>query len=109
MAMTSTELLEEGMELEAPVKNNQGQVLFGMGHKLKAKHIDMMLAWGITEADVKVEQDSESARRYKEAIEREEQQLLPRFKRCDPKDAMVKEILRYVAEYRVEIRMKATK
>jgi hypothetical protein len=107
MAMTSTELLEEGMELEAPIKNHQGQVLFGVGHKLKAKHIDMLLAWGITEADVKVEEDSEAARRHKEAIEREEAALLPRFKRCDPDDAIVKEVIRYVAEYQVETRMKA--
>lgn len=106
MAMTSTELLEEGMELQSPVKNHQGQVLFGMGHQLKGKHIDMLMAWGITEVDVKVEEGSESARRYQEALERAEQKLLPRFKRCNPEDAVVKEMLRYVAELQVEAEMK---
>jgi hypothetical protein len=53
--------------------------LFGVGHILKAKHIDMMMAWGITEADVKVPEDSESIRRYNEAIQREEQALFPSF------------------------------
>jgi hypothetical protein len=108
MAITSTELLEEGMELQAAVKNQQGQVLFGVGHVLKEKHIDMMMAWGITEADVKVPEDSESIRRYNEAIQREEQALIPKFQRCNLQDPVVRDIIRYVAEDKVESRMKAT-
>jgi hypothetical protein len=102
MAIISTELLEEDMELLSPVKTQQGQVLFGIGHKLKTKHIDMMLAWGITEADIKVREDSESAKRYQESIQREEKSLMPRFQRCDMADPVVRDVLRFVAELRVE-------
>ena len=107
MAITSTDLLQEGMVLDAPVKNAQGQVLFGIGHSLKAKHIDMMMAWGITEADVRVEEDSESAKRLEEAIRKEIERITPNFKRCDMQNDTVKETIRCVAEYRVEQKMKA--
>ena len=52
MPILSTDMLKEGMTLDAPVKNTQGQVLFGSGHILKEKHITMMMAWGIPEASV---------------------------------------------------------
>ncbi len=106
MAITSTDLLNEGMVLDAPVKNAQGQVLFGVGHELKEKHIEMMMAWGIPEADVKVEENSETAKLYEEAIQREEEKLGPSFKRCDMDDPVVRETLRCVAELRVEKQMK---
>jgi hypothetical protein len=102
MAIISTELLEEDMELLSPVKTQQGQVLFGIGHKLKTKHIDMMLAWGITEADIKVREDSESAKRYQDAIQREEKALMHRFQRCNMAEPVVRDVLRFVAELRVE-------
>lgn len=103
MAITSTDLLKEGMVLEAPVKNAQGQVLFGIGHELKEKHIEMMMAWGIAEGDVKMEeQDDEAAQRLKEAIFKEEEFLKPRFKRCNLSNPIIQETLRFVAERRVE-------
>jgi hypothetical protein len=108
MAITSTELLEEGMELQSAVKNQQGQVLFGVGHVLKTRHIDMMMAWGVTEADVKVAEDSESVRRYLEAVQREEEALMPRFRRCARDNPIVREIIRYVAEDKVENRLKGS-
>ena len=106
MAITSTDLLVEGMVLEAPVKNMQGQVLFGIGHILKEKHIEMIQAWGITEVEVKVAEDSESEKKYREAVAREEVKLQPVFKRCDLTNPVVKEILRNVAELKVESQMK---
>ena len=106
MAITSTEILEEGMVLDAPVKNLQGQVLFGIGHVLKEKHIEMIQAWGITEVDVQVKEDSESSKRFREAVAREEERLIPLFKRCDLTHPIVKEVLRNVAEIKVENQMK---
>lgn len=106
MAITSTEILEEGMVLDAPVKNLQGQVLFGIGHVLKEKHIEMIQAWGITEVEVEVKEDSESSKRFREALIRAEENLKPVFKRCDLSNPIVKEVLRNVAELKVENQMK---
>ena len=100
MAITSTDLLTEGMELNTAVKNHQGQILFAAGLVLKEKHINMMQAWGIGEADVKLDEkeESEVARRLKEAIAKHEDELKPRFFRCDLLHPVVSEIIRICAE-----------
>ena len=104
MALISTDLLKEGMELEAPVKNQHGQVLFGPGMVLKEKHIDMMMAWGIGEAQVKMDDQTqdEEAQKLKDLIRRIEESIKPRFVRCDTTDPIVRDIIRYCAERRAE-------
>lgn len=104
MAYVSTDLLKEGMELETPVKNQHGQVLFGSGLVLKEKHIDMMLAWGIGEADIKMDQEEQDAnsQKLKELIKSLEDEMKPRFLRCDISDPIVRETIRYCAERKAE-------
>jgi hypothetical protein len=104
MAFVSTDLLKEGMELESPVQNQHGQVLFGSGLVLKEKHIDMMLAWGIGEADIKMDEEDQdiNAQKLKEQIRRLEESIEPRFLRCDVSDPYVREIIRYCAERKAE-------
>ena len=100
MPIVSTDMLKEGMTLDAPVKNTQGQVLFGSGHVLKEKHITMMMAWGIPEASVSSPEgeDPEEARRYQQLVMRMEQAIRPRFRRCDGSQPLVSETIRCVAE-----------
>ena len=104
MALVSTDLLKEGMELESPVKNQHGQVLFGAGLVLKEKHIDMMMAWGVAEVEVVMDEESqdEEAQKLKELIRRIELSIKPRFIRCDMSDPLVQEVIRYCAERKAE-------
>ena len=100
MPILSTDMLKEGMTLDAPVKNTQGQVLFGSGHVLKEKHITMMMAWGIPEASVSSPEgeDPEETKRYQLLLLRMENAIRPRFRRCDPSQSLVSETIRCVAE-----------
>ncbi len=103
MAIRSTDTLKEGMQLDAPIKNAQGQVLFGVGHILKAKHIDMLMAWGIQEADVALgEEDDEAAQKLKQQIALFEERLKPLFLRCDLSHPVIIETIRCVAERQVQ-------
>jgi len=104
MAIRSTDTLKEGMTLEAPVKNAQGQVLFGVNHVLKTKHIDMLMAWGISEADVALDEEDEEIQKMKEMQRAEEEKLRPGFSRSDCTHPFVAETIRCVAERRVQRR-----
>lgn len=44
--------LKEGMVLAGDIKNKHGNILIKGGNTLTAKHILLMKAWGVTEADV---------------------------------------------------------
>ena len=44
--------LAEGMVLAADIKNKHGNILIKEGNTLTAKHVQLMKAWGVTEADV---------------------------------------------------------
>ena len=44
--------LKEGMVLAADIKNKHGNILIKEGNTLTAKHVLLMKAWGVTEADV---------------------------------------------------------
>lgn len=103
MAIVSTDMLKEGMEVETPIKNLQGQLLFGIGHVLLEKHINMMQAWGIPEADVKIEEDEddEEAQRRQELFDKTEAEFKPLFKRSDAEHPVVQELLRFLTEQKV--------
>jgi len=105
MAIISTDDLEAGMELQQPVKNLQGQLLFGAGHVILEKHINMMMAWGIPEADVKIEEeeDDEAELKKKEMWDQAVAMIQPKFCRCDLEDPVVKEIFRFCTERQVSI------
>jgi len=103
MAIRTVDTLKEGMKLDSPVKNQQGQVLFGKDLVLKTKHIDMMMAWGIQEADVVTEEeDDEAAQRFKEQMMIAEEKLKPRFRRCNLTDPLIAETIRCVAEHQIQ-------
>lgn len=106
MAIKSTDTLKEGMVLESPIKNEQGQVLFGVNHVLKEKHIDMLMAWGIPEADVIVEGDDEEEQRIEEMITIEIEKIRPRFVRCDLEHPVVQETMRCVSELTVHEKLR---
>jgi hypothetical protein len=55
----ATAELEEGCVLAEPVINKFGQVLFGAGVKLEARHVRILKTWNIAEVLVR-EADSES-------------------------------------------------
>ncbi len=58
MGIINIEDLEAGMLLAGDVKDRSGTVVLAAGADVKAKHIRIFKAWGITEADVKgVEQE----------------------------------------------------
>ena len=44
--------LKEGMTLAADVKNKHGNIMIRQGMTLSEKHIMLLKAWGIAEADV---------------------------------------------------------
>ena len=44
--------LKEGMTLAADVKNKHGNIMIKQGMTLTEKHIMLLKAWGITDADV---------------------------------------------------------
>ena len=44
--------LKEGMTLAADVKNKHGNIMIRQGMALSEKHIMLLKAWGIAEADV---------------------------------------------------------
>ena len=44
--------IKEGMVLAADIKNKHGNILIKEGNTLTAKHVQLMKAWGVTEADV---------------------------------------------------------
>ena len=104
MATLSIDVIQPGMELAAPVKNPQGQVLFGAGITLKEKHIEMMMAWGVGEVEIVVDDqsDDETSRRMEAMIKREEENIMKRFTRGDLEHPVVREIIRCCAERRVE-------
>jgi hypothetical protein len=108
MAIISADLLKEGMVLSSVVKNAQGQVLFAQGLVLKSKHIDMIMAWGVPEVDI--ERDDEDAEgeaaRFNMLMEAEMASISPRFARCDAQDPEVVEVIKLIAERKVEKRMK---
>jgi hypothetical protein len=108
MAIISSDLLKEGMVLSSVVKNEQGQVLFAKGLELKPKHIDMIMAWGVPEVDI--ERDDEDAEgeaaRFNQMLEEEMAQIHPRFSRCDPENKTVQEIIKLIAERKVEQRLR---
>ncbi len=79
--------LKEGMVLAAAIKNKHGNILIKEGNTLTAKHILLMKAWGVTEADVvgfdkdQVEKDELHALSPEliEAIEKELRAVFPPF------------------------------
>ncbi len=80
--------LKDGMVLAADIKNKHGNILIKEGNTLTAKHILLMKAWGITEADVvgfdkdQVEKEEMHAL-SPELIEAIEKELRAVFPPCD--------------------------
>ena len=79
--------LKEAMVLAADIKNKHGNILIKEGSTLTAKHILLMKAWGVTEADVvgfdkdQVEKEEMHALcpEIIEAIEKELRAVFPPF------------------------------
>jgi len=79
--------LKEAMVLAADIKNKHGNILIKEGSTLTAKHILLMKAWGVTEADVvgfdkdQVEKEEMHALSPEiiEAIEKELRAVFPPF------------------------------
>jgi len=79
--------LKEGMVLAADIKNKHGNILIRESNTLTAKHILLMKAWGVTEADVvgfdrdQVEKEEMHALspEFIEAIEKELRAVFPPF------------------------------
>ena len=79
--------LKEAMVLAADIKNKHGNILIKEGSTLTAKHILLMKAWGVTEAEVvgfdrdQVEKEEMHALSPEiiEAIEKELRAVFPPF------------------------------
>jgi len=79
--------LKEAMVLAADIKNKHGNILIKEGSTLTVKHILLMKAWGVTEADVvgfdkdQVEKEEMHALSPEiiEAIEKELRAVFPPF------------------------------
>jgi hypothetical protein len=52
MGILNINELKEGMVLAADVKNKHGNIMIRQGMTLSEKHVMLLKAWGITEADV---------------------------------------------------------
>jgi hypothetical protein len=52
MGILNINELKEGMVLAADVKNKHGNIMIRQGMTLSEKHIMLLKAWGVTEADV---------------------------------------------------------
>ncbi len=95
--------LQLGMELDEPVRNLQGKVLFDAGSAITEKHVKALKAWGVTEVqivdfsardtalpgDVKDEEETEA--KQGSMIEARVQDL---FKMTDCEDPVIQELYR---------------
>lgn len=52
MGLISTEKLAEGLVLASDVLDRSGRMLLASGVELTTRHIRMLMAWGIAEADI---------------------------------------------------------
>lgn len=59
MTRLRTKLLKEGMSLAADVRNMDGMVLLPAGAALTQRHIEILLAWGVSEASVESTEEAQ--------------------------------------------------
>ena len=78
MPKVKLEFLQEGMEVEADVKNMDDMLLIPAGCELTARHIKVLNAWGITEICVKVTGEMEDGNDPLKKLSAEELETLTR-------------------------------
>lgn len=93
------------MVLEKAVYNSDGNILLPAGSEIEEKHIDIFLAWGVTDMEIYLDpdQEDEEEKRFLEEVQRAHEKLLPLFKNCHTNHPAVIAIIRLCAERNAEI------
>lgn len=98
MAMVALENLEAGMVLAADVLDRNGRLLLGEGAELGAKHLLIFRTWGVAEAAIVGESDSESNvlpdSVTAEKLDQAKSSLLPRYCHTDLEHPAISELFR---------------
>jgi hypothetical protein len=110
MGMVQTGSLQEGMILQAEVKDRTGRILLGAGQELTKRHIRLFKMWGVIEADIQgVDQEEISAQEAKTidpmALQEAEQKTRELFARAGMDHPAMKELARLITQRRLRVMM----
>lgn len=99
MATVPIDHLSAGMVLKSSVCDRSGRLLLPEGAELTEKHLQIFRTWGILEAEVVGESDSETGGRdhdeiSPEALAAAEAEMSRLFMHNDPEHPAIKELLR---------------
>lgn len=96
-----------GMELIQPVKTLRGLTLFNTGMTLTEKHIKALKAWGITEIEIKGENDTTSTPQ-KALDDRSRNEVIGEvdfiFQKTDKSNPVVRELYELAIKHKIERR-----
>lgn len=93
------------MVLEKAVYNSDGNILLPAGSEISEKHIDIFMAWGVSNVEIYVDpdQEDEEEKLFFEEVEKAHQALLPLFQNCNTTHPAVIAMMRLCAERNAEI------
>jgi hypothetical protein len=99
MTDVPTDRLRPGMTLSTDVFNHDGQLLLPAGYRLQERHILMLKSWGITEAGVASDGESELEEEgpSPESLHEAEEALRPHFFHQDFDSPVVLELFKICA------------
>lgn len=99
MANLAIEYVKPGMVLDSDVKDRNGRLLLHSGTEIKEKHINIFLAWGIPEVDIRGVTKDDVASEMSDQVDPEilrkvEMELGDLFIHADREHPMLQELFR---------------
>jgi hypothetical protein len=99
MGILNFEDLQPGMILGGDIRDRNGLVLLGKGHKITDKDLRILMMWGVTEADIEgIDREEVISRVASQCdpalLEKIEKQLRERFCHTDQNHPFIRELFR---------------
>ncbi len=101
--------IKPGMKLEKDVQERSGRVLLRAGTEITERHLNILMSWGVSEADIESasREEAEAERLQKvdpEILKKAEEQVRPLFAHADQDHPAVRELMRLSVLRRAGVR-----